>query len=141
MPLLGDEQTSGIRRELLSTGEFREIHSFPQKDNPTRRVFRDAKLSTPLFVFQKLKSDLRIDGRFRSQVHPAQFIEADSPSLILNSKSIKLYDPENLTIVSCSQEDCDVVTSLAEQPIARLGDFADFYQGESIKLSPWLRDF
>lgn len=130
MPLLGDEQASGIRRELFSTGEFRETHSFPQKDNPSRRVFRDAKLSTALFVFQKLRSDLRTDGRFRSQVHPAQFIEADSPSLMLNSNSIKLYDPENLTIVSCSQDDWDVVTSLSEQPIARLGDFADFYQGE-----------
>jgi type I restriction-modification system DNA methylase subunit len=130
MPLLGDEQASAIRRKLLSAGEFRETHSFPQKDNPTRRVFRDAKLSTALFVFQKLKPDLRTDGRFRSQVHSAQFIEADSPSLTLNSNSIKLYDPENLTIVSCSQEDWDVVTSLAEQPIARLRDYVDFYQGE-----------
>ncbi len=130
MPLLGDEQASGIRRELLSAGEFRETHSFPQKDNPARRVFRDAKLSTAIFVFQKLKPELRTDGRFRSQVHPAQFIEDKSPALTLNSNSIKLYDPENLTIVSCSQEDWDVVTSLAEQPIARFGDFAEFYQGE-----------
>jgi hypothetical protein len=130
MPLLGDEQASGIRRELLSTGELRETHSFPQKDNLARRVFRDAKLSTALFVFQKLKPDLRTDGRFQSHVHPAQFIEAESPSLTLNSNSIKLYDPENLTIVSCSQEDWDLVTALAEQPIARLGHFAEFYQGE-----------
>ena len=130
MPLLGDEQASGIRRELLSNGVFRETHSFPQKDNATRRVFRDAKLSTALFVFQKLKPTFWSDGRFQSHVHPAQLIEADSPSLTLNSNSIKLYDPENLTIVSCSQEDWDVITSLVEQPIARLGAFADFFQGE-----------
>jgi len=29
MPLLGDEQASGIRRLLLSSGEFSEIHAFP----------------------------------------------------------------------------------------------------------------
>jgi hypothetical protein len=130
MPLLGDEQATGIRRMLLSAGEFSEIHTFPQKDNPARRVFRDAKLPTALFVYRKLRPYQRTDGRFRSQVHPAQFIEPDSPSLTLNSNSIRLYDPENVTIVSCSQDDWDLVVSLAEQPIARLGNFVTFFQGE-----------
>jgi hypothetical protein len=130
MPLLGDEQASAIRRELLAEGNFRETHSFPQKDNPAKRVFLDAKLSTALFVYQKLSPGSRPESNFRSQVHPAQFIEPASPSLTLNGNSIKLYDPENLTIVSCSQADWDVVTSLTEQPIARLGEFATFFQGE-----------
>lgn len=130
MPLLGDEQASGIRRMLFSAGEFREIHAFPQKDNPARRVFRDAKLSTALFIYRKLRPDQRTDGRFQSQVHPAQFVEQTSPRLTLNSNSINLYDPENLTIVSCSQDDWDLVAALAEQPIARLRDFVTFFQGE-----------
>jgi Eco57I restriction-modification methylase len=127
MPLLGDEQASGIRRMLLSAGEFLEIHAFPQKDNPARRVFRDAKLSTALFVYRKLSPDLRTDVGFRSQVHPAQFIEPDSPSLSLNNNSIRVYDPGNLTIVTCSQDDWDLVASLAEQPVARLGEFVTFF--------------
>lgn len=130
MPLLGDEQASAIRRELLTKGRFCETHSFPQKDNPARRVFRDAKLSTTVFTYQKTSAPYKSTSGFRSQVHPAQFIESDSPSLILNSNSIRLYDPENLTIVSCGQADWDVVTSLAERPIARLGEFANFFQGE-----------
>lgn len=130
MPLLGDEQASAIRRELLTEGRFCETHSFPQKDNPARRVFRDAKLSTALFIYQKINMEQKSESSFRSQVHPAQFIEPNSPSLMLNSNSIRLYDPENLTIVSCSQADWDVVTSLAEQPIERLGKFASFFQGE-----------
>ena len=130
MPLLGDEQASGIRRELFASGAFRETHAFPQKDNLARRVFRDAKLSTKLFVYRKLDESRRANASFRSQVHPAQFIEPGSPSLNLNSTSVKLYDPENLTVVSCSQKDWDLVASLAERPITRLGDFAKFFQGE-----------
>jgi hypothetical protein len=130
MPLLGDEQASGVRRMLLSTGEFSEIHAFPQKDNPARRVFRDAKLSTTLFVYRKLRPNQRTDGGFKSQVHSAQFIEPDSPTLSLNSNSLKLYDPQNLTIVSCTQEDWDVMASLPEERIARLGSFVSFFQGE-----------
>jgi hypothetical protein len=83
MPLLGDEQASGIRRMLFSAGEFCEIHAFRQKDNPALRVFRDAKLSTALFIYRKLRPDLRTDGRFQSQVHPAQFVERTSPRLFI----------------------------------------------------------
>lgn len=75
MPLLGDEQASAIRRELLAKGQLCETHSFPQKDNPVRRVFRDAKLSTALFVYQKADGEHKSESSFRSQVHPAQFIE------------------------------------------------------------------
>jgi hypothetical protein len=130
MAVLGDEQASGIRRMLLAAGEFAEIHAFPQKDNPARRVFRDAKLSTALFVYRKLQPEVRTNAGFSSQVHPAQFIEPDSPSLTLNRYNIRLYDPENLTIVSCSEEDWSMVAQLSEQRIARLGDFVLFFQGE-----------
>jgi hypothetical protein len=130
MALLGDEQANAIRHMLFSEGVLSETHAFPQKDNPEKRVFRDAKLSTAIFVYQKLKREMRGDGSFRSQVHPAQFIEPASPSLMLNSESVKLYDPENLTIVSCSQDDWDIVVALAKQPISRLGDFVPFFQGE-----------
>ena len=132
MPLLGDKQARGIRRMLLSAGEFSETHAFPQKDNVARRVFRDAKQSTALFVYRKLRPDLRTEGRFKSHVHPAQFIEPNSPSLTLNSNSITLYDPENLTIVSCSQQDWDLAARILQRPgIARLGRFCRILSGRS----------
>jgi hypothetical protein len=131
MPLLGDEQARGIRQLLLSRGEFREIHAFPQKDNPARRVFRDAKLSTTVFIYQKLSPERRTGSGFRSQVHPAQFIEAGSPTLSLNSNSIPLYDPGNHTIVSCSQQDWDLATRILERPaMGRLGSYCTSFQGE-----------
>jgi hypothetical protein len=130
MAVLGDEQASSIRHTLLSCGEFSVIHAFPQKDNPAQRVFRDAKLSTALFVYRKLPSSEVAAGKFRSYVHSTQFIEPDSPSFSLDSNSIKLYDPENLTIVSCSQEDWDLMASLSDAKISRLGEYVDFFQGE-----------
>jgi hypothetical protein len=130
MSVLGDEQSSGIRQKLLSSGAFSIIHAFPQKDNPARRVFRDAKLSTALFVYRKLPSSEAATARFRSSVHPAQFIEPGSSTVSLDSNSIKLYDPENLTIVSCSQEDWDLMASLSDAKIARLGNYVELFQGE-----------
>ena len=130
MTLLGDEQTSGIRRMLLSSGQFSEIHAFPQKDNMARRVFPDAKLATALFVYRKLAAERRTGGRFASYVHPGRFIEESASALHTDSNSIKVYDPENLTIVSCTQEDWDLMASLPSERMARLRDYVTFFQGE-----------
>jgi hypothetical protein len=132
MPLLGDEQARGIRQLLLASGAFSEIHGFPQKDDASRRVFRDAKLSTAVFVYRKMRGEEK-DGnsQFRSHVHPAQFIESESPSLVLDESSIELYDPANLTILSCSQADWDLAKRIVRRPgIGRLGRFCKSYQGE-----------
>ena len=130
MTLLGDEQTSGIRRMLLSSGKFSEIHAFPQKDNMARRVFPDAKLATALFVYRKLAAERRTGGRFDSYVHPGRFIEEGASALHTDSNSIRVYDPENLTIVSCTQEDWDLMASLPSEHMARLRDHVTFFQGE-----------
>lgn len=119
-----------MRKTLLRRGAFREVHAFPQKDNPARRVFYDAKLSTALFVYQKGDSH-DPDGAFVSAVHPAQFIEPASPSLTLDSSSVALYDPSNMTIVSCAQEDWDLATAITRRPgIGRLGNYCVSFQGE-----------
>ena len=66
---------------LLSSGQFSEIHAFPQKDNMARRVFPDAKLATALFVYRKLAAERRTGGRFASYVHPGRFIEESASAL------------------------------------------------------------
>ena len=130
MTLLGDEQTNGIRRMLFSSGQFSEIHAFPQKDNVARRVFPDAKLATALFVYCKLAAERLIGSRFASYAHPGRFIEESTSALWTDSNSVKVYDPENLTIVSCTQEDWDVMASLPSGRMARLRDYVTFFQGE-----------
>ena len=60
MALLGDEQSSGIRRSLLAGGEFFETHAFPQKDNPARRVFTGR---------QAINSALRLSEAVRRAAH------------------------------------------------------------------------
>ena len=60
--------------------------------------FLDAKLATALFVYRKLSPERRTGGRFASHVHPGRFIEESTSTLWTDSNSIRVYDPENLTI-------------------------------------------
>ena len=130
MTLLGDEQTNGLRGMMLSDGQFTEIHAFPQKDSVARRVFPEAKLATALFVYRKPVGQRPTGSPFPSYVHPGRFIEGDASPLWTDSNSIKVYDPENLTIVSCTQDDWDLMASLPSERVARLRDYVTFFQGE-----------
>ncbi len=131
MALLGDDQAADLRREMVRQGYFTAIEAFPQKDDPTRRVFPEAKLSTALFTLVKSSSDGSSTRPFVARVHPGQFIEEASPSLTLTTAAIPLYDPNNFTIVSCGQADWDLATRIMQSGrLGRLQDFAVFFQGE-----------
>ncbi|MEK6677658.1 MAG: Eco57I restriction-modification methylase domain-containing protein [Planctomycetota bacterium] len=127
MPLLGDEQAVGVRKKLLTDTSLRAVEAFPQKDDPSNRVFEDAKLSTCVFVTENSTDR----ASFRVRVHPGKDIVPASPSLVLKPDDVKLYDPENQPIVACSQEDWDLaVRIIASGRMRRLGEFCGAYQGE-----------
>src|SRR5690606_27631132 len=127
MALLGDEQASGIRELLNTRAALQAVEAFPQKDDPKRRVFEDAKLSTCVFVVQYTTADVQ----FRVRVHPGKRIEAGSPSLAMRRADPALYDPKNQPIVACSQADWNLATRImASGRMGRLGDFAEAFQGE-----------
>jgi hypothetical protein len=131
MPLLGDDQAADLRREILRQGAFASVDAFPQKDDPERRVFKEAKLSTVVFTLTRTQDAAAREAPFTARVHPAQFVCEDSPSLSLTTADIPKYDPGNFTIVSCSQADWDLaIRIVGSGRMQRLKDFAEFYQGE-----------
>ena len=131
MALLGDQNALGLRKLVLEAGSFTQIHAFPQKDDPHKRVFRDAKLSTVVFGMRKTnRSEVR-SLPFRSTRHPAGSFEAASPSLLISTADIPQYDPSNMTVASCSQQDWDLAVQLMKrEDFCRLGSLCTQYQGE-----------
>jgi len=131
MAVLGDDQAADLRREMVRVGSFTGIEAFPQKDDPARRVFREAKLSTAVFTLVKGRASGADPRPFRARVHPAATVEEASPCLTLTTDSIPLYDPSNFTIVSCDQADWDLATRIMQSGrMGRLREFAEFFQGE-----------
>lgn len=131
MAVLGDDAAADIRKFMLKHGVFQSIEAFPQKDNPQRRVFREAKLSTAVFSYVRTTDKALRDKPIQSRTHPAQFIAEESPAIVLKSDDIARYDPANMTIVSCSQADWDLAMRIVGNGrMARLGSFAEFFQGE-----------
>lgn len=131
MAVLGDDQAADVRKAILAAGAFTGVEAFPQKDDPERRVFREAKLSTAVFVMLKTRNPALRDATFPARQHPADRIDASSPALRLTTEAIPQYDPENLAVVSCSQADWDLaVRIVSSNRMCRLGQYAQFSQGE-----------
>lgn len=131
MAVLGDKIAKEIRRKIVEVGSFTGIEAFPQKDNPTLRIFPEAKLSTAIFIVEKGSPDTNASRTFISRVHPGRWIDGESPGLALTTNAIPLYDPSNFTIVSSSQADWDLATRIMRtERMVRLQTIAEFFQGE-----------
>lgn len=127
MAILGDDQAAGVRRKLLEERLFVSADSFPQKDDPKRRVFPEAKLSTAVFVARGSgqQSTLRVVS------HPGKRLDEMSGSLTLQVEDVTRFDPENGAIPSCSQGDWELAMRVLKLPgVWRLGSVAVSFQGE-----------
>jgi hypothetical protein len=127
MALLGDEQSAGVRKQLLDSTTLETIEAFPQKDDPSRRVFPEAKLSTA--VFKCRISAQR--SKFAVTTHPGALLSEVSGSLSIAPYEVLAFDPLNWAIPSCTQEDFDLaVRIVGSGTIQRMVDIATSYQGE-----------
>ena len=127
MGLLGDAASRGVRRLLLGEKQLVAFESFPQKDDPTRRVFVDAKLSCALFVARGAFQDTTIAVR----THVSQEIDAFGETLSVKPTEVLSLEPENVPIPSCTQRDWDIAVRLwSHGKVRKLGEYCRAYQGE-----------
>ena len=127
MGLLGDHPARGMRRLLLEQKQLIAIESFPQKDDPRRRVFVEAKLSCAVLVARSKSVDTPITIRS----HNAQFIEASSDRLSVKPSEILSLESGNVPIPSCTQRDWKIAVGLrSHKQIRRLGEYCKAFQGE-----------
>ena len=138
MGLLGDDPARGMRRLLLEQKQLVAVESFPQKDDPRRRVFPEAKLSCAVFVARSKPSEEFCMIR----VHTAQFIKASSDCLLVKPSEVLLLEPENIPIPSCTQRDWTIALSiLSHKRIRRIGDHCTAFQGEVNETTDGKRKF
>lgn len=112
MSLLGDWFSRGLRQHLLQAHQMRSVEALPQKDDPTRRVFPDAKLPTCVYA-------LAVGGKtstFSVRKHPGRYIEADAPSYLAEMETLRRLDEETLIIPLVDEAGWRVLSGLTARP-------------------------
>ncbi len=99
MSLMSDQFTLALRRWLLENHQLIALDAFPQKDNPNKRIFFEAKLPTCIYTVRKDAST----NPFRVRIHPANIIETSSPTYFADLATLKTLDSANLSIPQVSE--------------------------------------
>jgi hypothetical protein len=127
MALLTDRFTKSLRQWMLTHSELQIIEAFPQKDDPRRRVFPEAKLSTCLFV-----SRVRQGQSITIRTHPGRLVLDTSPIVRIELADLRRLDPDGWSIpLGLDPLEFGITKKLAPRNrVTTLSDYGDFYPGE-----------
>ena len=129
LALVADQFSRELRLWMFRNGAFQLIEAFPQKDDPSRRVFEEAKLPTALYVTSKSQNH----SAFPVRTHAAQYIEESSRTFACDPTDLQRLDPDNMMVPLIAQEEWELLQRLAAGPrAARLRDYAKMSSGEIV---------
>jgi Eco57I restriction-modification methylase len=109
MSLMSDQFTLSLRRWLLENHQLVAIEAFPQKDNPNKRIFFEAKLPTCIYLVRNEKAS----KAFQVRVHPANIIDETSPTYYPDVATLKTLDTTNLSIPQVSEKGWQILRKIA----------------------------
>jgi len=126
LALLADISCAQTRQFLMTNSVELTADCFPQKDNATRRVFRDAKLSTCI-VSCKHKSIEMDNAEILVRVYPWNKFEDVHRKAVIRLSDVSLIDPVNTPIPLVDSSQWEICRKLyAQDSVKRLGDMVDF---------------
>jgi Alw26I/Eco31I/Esp3I family type II restriction m6 adenine DNA methyltransferase len=127
LALLADISCARTRRHLLLSTDDLEADCFPQKDNPSRRVFAGAKLSTMIFAATKSASVSPESARIRVRVYAANSFKDERRESVIHLTDTAIIDPVNTPIPLVDATDWTLCKRVYSLPSARrLGEVEDF---------------
>ena len=127
LALVNDYSCARTRAHLLLKAKLHHLECFPQKDDPSNRVFEDAKLSTCIVVFGKPGHT----GQFIVRVHPGKYLTNNPKEVHVSLQDIESIDPDIFPIPLVSQVEWDIATKMHLRiPISPITKIATLTRGE-----------
>ncbi len=115
LSLLADISCAKTRMYLIDQLRPVEFDCFPQKDNASRRVFRDAKLSTTIYTGQRASGE-KSDEDVRIRIYPWNSFDDAPRRSELRLEDIRLLDPDNFPVPLVSSEQWNLCKKIHNQP-------------------------
>ncbi len=127
MAMLADISCAATRRHLLFNAQNILADCFPQKDNASRRVFLDAKLSTAVITGTKSRTIPASDAQIQVKVYPWNKFEDEFRECLLRFPEFSQLDPVNTPVPLVDAKQWSVCQKLLRlSSVVRLGEMSDF---------------
>lgn len=112
LALLGDISCAATRKHVMVTLDELVAHCFPQKDNPMKRVFREAKISTVVLTGRKRKKQSEARAGVHMRVFPWSAFDDTPREAHIAYRDAALLDPENVPIPLVSERQWELCRKL-----------------------------
>ena len=127
LALIADISCARTRQHLLLSTRDLLADCFPQKDNPKRRVFLTAKLSTVVFTGSKAKTGTMDSAGIHVRVYPWNSFSDPHSECFVRLSDTKLIDPENTPIPLVDSKAWELCRKIHSAPcVSRLAKVSDF---------------
>jgi len=128
LSLVADISTAATRRHVLTELGAPVLDCFPQKDNPARRVFRRAKLST-VIVAGAHRKDKRPENPVTTHVYPGNDLSDIAVENVVSLADCALLDPQTLPIPLTDREEWALCRRLhLSAKVRRLAELSDSFE-------------
>ncbi|MFB6217116.1 MAG: Eco57I restriction-modification methylase domain-containing protein [Candidatus Aenigmatarchaeota archaeon] len=124
LSLLGDISCRSARKHLIETTKDLEVDCFPQKDDPSKRIFEEAKLSTA--VYTGSADSTGEDDSMTVRVYPEDSFEDEYTEAEVNLTDLEVLDPKNAPVPLGSGEAWSVCRKVHRlSTVSRMDDVED----------------
>ncbi len=127
LALLADASCAPTRKHLILNTTDLVLECFPQKDNASRRVFRNAKLSTTVFTATRTMATMRSDASVSIHVYPWNSFNDKPRSAIIEMADAAKLDPVTTPIPLVSEREWELCKKTHNQHnVSRFGELSEF---------------
>ena len=127
LSILADISCANTRRHVMLSSDDIRCDCFPQKDNPNRRVFKNAKLSTLVLTCCRRKEVKPSAAKLEIRVFPWNSFDDACKTAAIKLSETKLIDKKNTPIPLVDAIDWNLCRKIHKQSnVMRLGDVPDF---------------
>ena len=123
--ILTDKSSEKIRKYIFENNTIIKVDAFPERDNPNKRVFEEAKMSTAIIFSYKQKYNQEFDLGISYE----RKIATDRVQMSL--KLIKLFDEHSLMIPLVSKDKLEILLKInINRKVKRLIEISECLTGE-----------
>uniref|UniRef100_UPI0040476200 DUF7149 domain-containing protein n=1 Tax=Roseivirga sp. TaxID=1964215 RepID=UPI0040476200 len=120
LSLIGDNSLYTTRKFVMKSMDKLVFHCFPQKDNPSRRVFEDAKQSTLIVLGEILKEDqMERERKITVYTYPYNSFKDEFKIFKTTDKDINKFDSYCLSIPLVSEHEWLILNKIHANPPIR----------------------
>ncbi|MBA7551512.1 hypothetical protein ES705_44054 [subsurface metagenome] len=127
LSILADKSCASSRAFLFDSSKDMLADCFPQKDNPYKRVFRDAKLSTMVITGTRSINIKESDKNITVCTFPWNSFDDEHKRAKIYFKDLKLIDPINLPVPLVNDIDWKLMSRIYKieniMPFSQISDF------------------